>query len=629
MTRIISLMLFLAMIFISSYALTSCTEKGEDNTPSPPLTPSGGEDEEIYSPHLGEHTDRRTVKFSEITYARPEIEALCDEIRAIALEIESAETPYESTVDRIISADGLYENAITMYTYAKIMTSKDSSDRFWNDEYSYISLLTPSLSKAIEDMLVAAARSENAEKYEDECFGEGLIEKYRDGGVYTDELVSLYEKETELENRYSSLSTANVTVTYKGRTDTVDAIIGFYLNAYGESSETYNNALYECQRLYEAEKSRITVDTYVELVKTRRDIADELGDASYTTRAYDAVGHDYTPEEALGYLDTVAREIVPVYAALQYYVFSPYFQQNSAPAITNAKLINSLYDTMADMSGELGEIYSYMLNYSLYDVGATNDTRFNGSFTTYLDSLDAPYLFVSAKGECTDILTLAHEFGHFADSFINFDSSTSIDLAEVSSTALELLTYARIKDEVDAQTAKHLHYAVISDALSVMVYQSFYALFEHYVYEIDESEISEQAIKEAMMSAAHHIGLNTAALQPNPKSGVYNALDYVLIPHTVERPFYVESYCTSMTAALEIYFLECDGEGEGVSVYMDLIHREGELSFLEHLSEVGLSSPFDETTVITVADGLYYDILGSYKQDENKIQSIKPRQIAA
>ena len=307
----------------------------------------------------------------------------------------------------------------------------------------------------------------------------------------------------------------------------------------------------------------------------------------------------------LGFIKDVAEYVIPVYSTVSYYVLWPYFDQlQSLSELDKVDLINTLYYAYEDMDAELSDVYSYMLQFGLYDIAPENENRFNGSFCTYLDGYDAPFVFLSTSGGCDDYMTLAHEFGHFFDSYINFDSGTSIDLSEVSSQALEYLTLTEIRDELTEEEYKYLLYSQISSAFEVLLFQSFYALFEHYAYDIQYNDISEESLVAAMKRAARDMGMS---------EDYFDSLDYVLIPHIMLYPFYVQSYTVSAAVALEVYYVEVGCEGNGLEAYIELVDRsEGFETFEENLRDAGLTSPFSKDYIKMLADMIHYDIMGSH-----------------
>ena len=616
MKRILSLLLSLTLLLSSVTFLFSCGIGFPEIPTSDGPTLSDDGREEIIKPELKDDPDRNTIKFSEIEYSRPNIEKMISDFEGATEKISDDSLSFEEKLDGIIALEESYTHLYTMLSYSRIKRSEDNSNSYWNDEYAYISENYPTFAKTLEALFVAAASSSDAERFEDEYFGEGLIEKYKDGGTLTDELVRLTTLETELENEYSEISEANTEITYGGVTDTCDALLSEYEALYANDPKAYSKIREEINALYESAKSKKAVEIYVDLVKVRRDIADERGHDSFVIHAYEQIDHEYTEDKLLAFTDEVAKHVVPVWATLEAYVFST-MKESSANALNRVSLINRLYGAYEKMDGELRDAYSYMLKYELYNVELASAKRDNGSFATYLEAFDAPYLFVTTEGSNSDYLTMAHEFGHFFDSFVNHGADTSIDLSEVSSTSLEYLTFLGIAEALGSD-ARDIHFSLVRDALSVLVFQSFYALFEHNVYALDESDISETNIVNAMLRAADAMGLNKNAFVPDPDEGIYHALDYVLIPHVFISPCYVESYCTSTAVSLQLYFLEKSNTGEGVKTYLDLIKRDGEaLMFEDYIVASGLRSPFESGLVRDLAYKLYYDILGDYGYNEN------------
>lgn len=607
--RLISLLLLAAMLITGAASLSSCADDEPPSSYVPPSDDGTEPEKSIIKPEIKDY-DKRTVKFDKIKYKRPDADKLLSDFSSVTDIIKKNNIPYADQLGAIISLEEDYTNFRTMYSYSNILMSEDAGSTYWCDEYSYISGFVPSLSSTIEKLYVAAAQSEHAESFEDDYFGEGLIEEYKEGGIYTEALVRLLEKETEIENKYSSLSTASVVITYKNMTDSFEGIMEFYEDAYGTDTFTYSVAYEECTALYNKRVSELSSEMLVDLVKIRRKISDELGYRSYSQHAYDTLEHDYTVEEMLEFVEDVADYIVPVYYAVSYNVLWPYFDQSGECAeLDKIDLINTLYYAYGDMDAELGDIYSFMLQFDLYDVEYYSENRFDGSFCTYLDDYDAPYIFLTGDGSCEDYMTLAHEFGHFVDYYINDGNDASLDLSEISSQALEYLTLDQIKNELTEEEYKFLIYSQISSSFEVLLFQSFFALFEHYAYELAYDSISEEALIAAMKRAADDMGMS---------ADYFDTLDHVLIPHIMLYPFYVQSYPVSASVALEIYYMEKAEDGGGLEAYLELVDREGgSLTFKERLSEAGLTSPFASNYLKRLADMMHYDIMGSHFYKEN------------
>jgi len=614
MRRLLLLLLVIAIALPSLATLTSCgadnvpTNDGEDNLPP---TEDGGK-VELLSPEYKDY-GRGTVDFDKIEYTRPNLDYLTNDTLALAENIRGSLKEYDELISEANAISKRLDTFRTMLAYAMIMVRCDAADVYWQEEYSYLTEAAPTLSNAVEELCVAAAQSENAEKYEADCFGEGLILEYGEGGKYTDTLVTLFLAESTLENEYTLLSTSTVVINYKSKKGTLDEILAYYQELYGKDSKNYATTEKEAYALYYATRARLSREITVELFKTRRLIADELGYATYLDYAYETAYHDYTREELYKYLTSVATYAVPVYMKLYHHVFLQYFRScKSDGELTEAELLNNTYGAMCSLNPELAEAYSYMLQHGLYDVAGYEDNRYRGAFCTYLDDYNAPFLFVSTSGSCEDYGSLSHEFGHFYDSYTNDNSGASLDLLEVSSQGLELLTMIELDGKISDEEMKHLTYSEINSAMRAIIIQGFYALFEHYAYSLEYETVSEASLRYCMERAALDMGFDTEEeLTVLFGTKELNSLGYVIIPHIVLMPSYVQSYATSATAALEIYTMELEEDGTGLDAYLALVDRSNEdMSFVRHLLSAGLNSPFDERALKEIMNSVYYSIRG-------------------
>ncbi len=550
-----------------------------------------------------ENTERELASLDNIEYKRPDTAAIIAEAEALSALIKEGNTPYEIIVEKIIAIDKSFADYSTMMTYAMVKNSENAADAFFGAEYELLRHDSAKTSSALRDLLVAAANSEFAEQLEKDVFGEGFVEKYADASSYTDLAVSLLEQEAALETKYSSLSTANVEITYDNITATLDDTLERLRGEYGESSAEYEAAYNECMRLYESALQDISCDIFVSLLEVRYRLARELGYDSYSEYAYEIQRYDYTGEDMSHLLADISSNVVPVYSALSSRVFLGYFNKNKEPRAHEGKIINDIYKAVSVEYPEIAEAYSYMLNCGLYDISPSKQNRLNGAFTTYIYGIDSPYLFVTTGGGVSDYMMISHEFGHFYDGYINYNSSAPLDLMEVSSSAMEMLVMTKLSDSLCDDNYKYLYYEQMNSILETLIFQGFHAKFEELVYDIPLSSISRESIDAAVVEAARYMHLNTEYI---------NSLDDILILHLVEMPFYVQSYCISSITALDIFFLECETAGEGFDAYLALLDREGNESFDEQLKKANLPSPLRKWAASDISNKIYYYITGSY-----------------
>lgn len=550
--------------------------------------------------------DRGAVSFSDMVYKRPDIDAVCEKFRALTAEVKENTLPFGEIVGHISALDPEYLNLRTMYSLADIHLYADSSSAYWAEESRYISEKYPDFTKAVEDLLVAAANSPEAARYEAECFGNGLIDEYKNGGRYSDAVVDLLAKEAALENSFLSVSTATVEVTYAKDTGTVDRLLEKYAGLYGEKSEIYATIRSRLMSLYEEKVNELNANLLVELIRARRKIADALSLDSYADYAYDTLYHDYTPAEAKALTNDIVTYILPVYRDLCYTLA----YADTTKKLDTVPLINTLYELYKNTDDDFADAFSYLLQYGLYDIAPAAGNRADGAFTTYLDLYDSPFIFMTTGGTIEDFLTLSHEFGHFCDAFVNYDSSTSLDLSETYSQGTELLTLLKLKTVLSKEDYNALYIAEMSRILfDVFIVQGFYARFEELAYALPYDEITRENLDRCVLNAALDFGLNPLYC---------NSLEVVTISHIMLYPFYVQSYCTSAAVALQLFFSESAEKGAGLASLKALMDRgDREETFVGFVTGAGLDSPFRKHLLKDLANEIYYGIVGKYYYRQN------------
>ncbi len=574
MLRIIVRMLFVTILATTLAMIASCgaTPTGGDKG-------DGGSDGEkqpvaIRIPH-SDSFGRDVVKFDSIVYSRPDADALVAGLLAASEAIEKNVTTYSEQLEAVTELTDEYSHFLSMYAYANIKNYQNSADELFSTEFAYLSEKYTEIADAIEELMVSAARSPHAKRFESEYFGEGLIEEYSGGESLSDKVVALMKTEADLVARYTSLKRGDL-----------------------------------------AEMKSI----YLELLRVRSRIASEMGYDSYREYAYEQNGYSYDAGEMLDLTADIAKYAVPVYQKLDNKVFKNFFKKNDAPLLETGVLINTLSDVYENLDNNFSDVYSYMLHFGLFDISGAEEARFDGAFTTYLDAYESPFLFVTSDGSSIDYLALSHEFGHFTDFFKNGGSDVQLDLIEVYSQGMTMLTLLELDEHMSATEYKYLFYTQLEEMLLTLVFQGYYARFEHLVYDLKYEEINEVNVNRVVMQAAADMSM---------PSHYYSTLNAVMIPHLFVHPFYVESYCTSLTAAMQIFFAEYKKEGDGLAIYNELLEREIGSTLVENLKRVDLKSPFTSGLIRDMVDDIHYLVLGAPYFDESSGDSVyvDPRQL--
>ena len=519
--------------------------------------------------------------FSEMEYERPSLEEM-DALILAAEEAMDAGADFETLEPLLDDCFLYYYHYDTMYTLADIRSCLDLSDEYYAAEYLWCAENYTLIDQAIDGLYYACAASPMAAELEEKYFWEGFCEEYSDEteSIYNDETVALMQQESNLIAEYRALM-AEPVVSYRGKDEPLDELLERL------SGSAYNDAVVA----YYTQYNERVADLFIRLVSVREQLAGAMGYDSYEQMQYSyGFGRDYTPEQAEGYLQDIKTYMVPLYRDLS--VSSvPYEIWTSD--LDEETLRDILRQSVSDFGGSVQEAYDFMLRHELCDL-KQDSRKANMSFETYLNDYEAPFLFVNAAGTNEDILTFAHEFGHYSDAYVNLNSYESVDLAEVYSQAMEYLVLTRLDEQLDETEVDNLARIKMLDTVEMFVEQASYAEFEHRVYALGAENLSAEVLNETARQVAKEYGYYVYQYDE------FFSLSWIDIPHYFEQAFYIVSYPISDDLAMQIFDLERGEPGAGMQRYLDNLERD--FSGMMGLVDAGgFESPFAPGRVEAIA----------------------------
>lgn len=516
-------------------------------------------------------------RFSEMEYTRPDTEA----IRSGFAEVQKLVEDDASLEEVLTRLDEVYTDYLyftTMDSLAYIHYSLDLNDSFYDEEYNWCEAQSPLVSQAQEKCYVAMAQSPLRDDLEREYFTEGFFDFYDENQIYTkDRVVELMQQESELETQYMALQ-SDRTIEWEGEEVLVDDLFASDLDYF---------SLMDAYRLYYEKYNPLASDLFIRLIRVRREIAAELEYDSFADFAYEYYyRRDYTPAQVSQYTADIARELSPLYytAAMNTY----------SREMDTDETMELFRKTVYTFGGEIATAYEYMTAYELYDI-TESSSKLPGSYMTYLNSYEMPFLYVSPTDTIDDLLTVSHEFGHFVDGYVNCGATDSIDCNEIFSQGLEFLTLGRA--ELSESERALLTSSKLADSVSVFLSQASYAEFEQRAYELPDEKLTAEGLNELFVECSEEFGMSFSGMEDLIGMG------WIDIQHFFIAPFYVISYCVSNDAALQIYQREL-ASGDGLALYRRLMELSGGNTILNLLDEADMESPFAEGRMAELADFL-------------------------
>ena len=504
------------------------------------------------------------VPYSRMDYERPDLETLHTACRKTAELAQRPGVQTQALEEALEECWTLYQSFYTMQTLAMLRSDADQTDDAMAAEYDFCRAGSAQVEQWLDETLTACAAS-------DAQVSSDLLAGYDQGGggTYSDETVALLEQENDLLTEYWQAMDGVREIELDG--GTVD-----YFDYTARDDLTQAQIRAAALAYYRACNAE-TAPIYIELVKTRRALARAMGYDSYEEYQFTGYGRGYTPAQTEAYLDELAETLGAYYR--QVMATGPY-ESIQYPALSRRQLLWQLEQATAQLDETTREAFDFMEEYELYDADVSYD-KAAGSYTVYLDAYNAPFCYIDAYGDAEDLLELAHEFGHFADAYCNYNATVDLDLSETYSQSMANLVTLQARQFLTRAEYDNLLRLQMLSNLSTFAEQGAYAAFEAEVYALPEDELTVERLNTLAQDCAERFGV----------TGEESAVYWSQVSHLVEYPFYVISYCVSADAAMQIMALEQNSRGAGAECFGDLLDWQSD-SLTDELERVGLESPF-------------------------------------
>lgn len=546
------------------------------------------------------------IKFSEIKYQRPDIEALkACVVEATAKASEAAS--FEEIRDAYLELQEKEKAVDTMYTLASIRNTIDTTDEFYDKEMAW---LREEYAKTIPEFNAwqkALAKSKFRKELEEE-FGLQLF-RLIDADLLTSDERIIQEaiREGEIKQQYQKTSAA-------AKTDFRGEDCNFYglLKHMQSTDRAERKEAFEAwAKLYEKISPDLEAQ-YAELVKIRDTKAKKMGFKSYTEMAYIARGRfDYTQEDAAKFREQVRTIITPAAALvheaqrkrlgvdkLRYYDEGLKFPDgNALPIGSEKELVEKALQMYRAMSPETGEFFDFMKEYELYDL-ETRPGKHMGGYMTRLPLYQAPFIFSNFNGTEADVDVLTHEAGHAFQGYLAMRSipisalcgSTS-EINEIHSMSMEHFAYPWMESFFGENYEKYIT-AHLFGALCTIPYLVSVDEFQHEVYAKPDMTPAEwrkvwHDIEKKYMPWRDYDGNEFL------EGGGF----WMQKQHIFLYPFYYIEYALAQVCAFQYYGRMKEDRKAAWEDYLRLCRAGGTKGYFELLEIGNLLNPFKEGTV--------------------------------
>lgn len=543
------------------------------------------------------------MKFEEMEYVRPDVEALASQIRAQAGALSQADS-YEEARAVFLQSEALFRHIDTLSELVNIRHCIRTQDPEYAAETAFWSAASPLLGACRQQwedaMLASPFRSRFAAEFGSLQFTNAILER----GIYSDAISEELKRENALMREYESLQ-ASALLSFSGGSHTLSRMRPFKTST--DNSVRY--AAWQAEgawyKAHAAEFDRI----FDELVHTRDRMGKRLGYENYLPLGYKVRCRNcYTKEDVAAYRQAVVQYIVPVAEAAcrqqaarigaEYPMnFADlaleYRDGNAVPLGDTQDILETTAQFFRTLSPEAGQFFRMMLDDGLMDV-VSRDGKASGGYCASFPEYEVPFIFANFNGTQEDVQIITHEAGHALEVYTNRKRIPyryiwpTGEACEVNSVGMEFLGegFAAEYFGGNAQKYKESH---LARTITHIPYGAAIDHFQHIVYE-------QPDLSPAQRHGVWGELLRTYMPWLSLDGGIPfydDAMGWQAQRHIFIGPLYYIDYSLAETVGLELWALMQENPREAWTRYMAYTVLGGSDTFLGLLEKAGLTSPFD------------------------------------
>jgi oligoendopeptidase F len=227
-----------------------------------------------------------------------------------------------------------------------------------------------------------------------------------------------------------------------------------------------------------------------------------------------------------------------------------------------------------------------------------------GGYNMPLAESGAPFIFMNAAGQMSDVTTMVHESGHAVHSFLahplelNAFKEYPTEMAEVASMAMELFTmdhwHVFFDNEEDLRRAKRHQ---LERVITIFPWIATIDKFQHWVYENPNHTVNERT--EAWMNILNEFSssvIDYSGLMP------YRNIAWQRQLHLFEVPFYYIEYGIAQLGAIGLWKQYKENKQKAIENYINGLSLGGTKTLPELYAAAGLAFDFSPETIKELMD---------------------------
>ena len=432
--------------------------------------------------------------------------------------------------------------------------------------------------------------------------------------LFRTENIAIQAELSVMQQQYGAIA-GKMTITHEGQEYTLQQAAQFLESEDRSIRESVYRKIQE-RRL---EDKTAMHDLFSSLIQKRHQVAINAGFENYRDYKFVELGRfDYTKEDCFQFHEAVKLHVLPlidkIYARkkqkLGLDVLKPW-DTEAEPAGTkplrpftdgkdlyekSVACFEQLHPFFADCLKKMNSLKHFDLE--------SRKGKAPGGYNCPLAESGAPFIFMNAAGQMSDVTTMVHEGGHAIHSFLSHNLSLSafkeypMEIAEVASMSMELFSMDHwqsfFDNEADLNRAKEHQ---LERTITIFPWIAIIDKFQHWVYEHPTHTIEERTntwtsiLKEFSTGSIDYSGLDE-----------FRAIGWQRQLHLFEVPFYYIEYGIAQLGAIGMWMQYQKNPTVALENYMNALALGGTKTLPELYKTAGIEFNFSPSYVKKLMD---------------------------
>ena len=432
--------------------------------------------------------------------------------------------------------------------------------------------------------------------------------------LFRTENIAIQAELSVMQQQYGAIA-GKMTITHEGQEYTLQQAAQFLESEDRNIRESVYRKIQE-RRL---EDKTAMHDLFSSLIQKRHQVAVNAGFENYRDYKFVELGRfDYTKEDCYQFHEAVKLHVLPlidkIYARkkqkLGLEVLKPW-DTEAEPAGTkplrpftdgkdlyekSVACFEQLHPFFADCLKKMNALKHFDLE--------SRKGKAPGGYNCPLAESGAPFIFMNAAGQMSDVTTMVHEGGHAIHSFLSHHLSLSafkeypMEIAEVASMSMELFSMDHwqsfFDNEADLNRAKEHQ---LERTITIFPWIAIIDKFQHWVYEHPAHTIEERTqtwtsiLNEFSTGSIDYTGLDE-----------FRAIGWQRQLHLFEVPFYYIEYGIAQLGAIGMWMQYQQNPSAALENYMNTLALGGTKTLPELYQTAGIEFNFSPNYVKNLMD---------------------------